>query len=154
MDDTDEVKCNAYCIGGVEYRVYFDINNRNKYSPFLNDQYSINDLIEKFPLFINPSNAWDIISTLEWRLLSESSLNQREIRRKVNSIGHMILKKAFMFFIKELVEKVPDIDYLLAVQLIALGKNYYDIVLETPDYLGFIRTELQPIELHSMLDIS
>lgn len=154
MDDTDDTSRNTYSIGGVEYLIYFDLATRNRHSPFLNDQYSINDLIEKSPFIINPSNAWDIISTLEWKLMSESRLHHREIRRKINRIGPTFLKKAFMLFIKDLVEKVPGIDYLLAVQLIALGKNYYDIVLDTPDYLGFIQTEIQPIELHSMLDIS
>ena len=159
VDSGDEnSSCDAYIVGGLEYRIYFDILGRYRHSKENsyakeNSQYTLSDLIDMSPFQINALNAWGIISRLEWKLLSESTLKPRDVKRKVDRIGQSILKKAFMMYMGVLSERFPGIDPLLAVQLIALGKNYYDIVLESPDYLGFIRTELQPIELHSILDI-
>jgi len=159
VDTGDEnTICDLYCVGGVNYHVYFDLSYRRQQSivngNFKEQQpYSLDDLIDKSPYQINSSNAWEIISRLDWKLLSESMLKHRDVRRKIDRVGASILKKAFMIYTSALVERFPDIDYLVAVQLIALGKNHYDMVLDSPDYLVFIQTELQPIDLHIILDI-
>lgn len=101
-------------------------------------------------------NGWETIKKLRWHLKSEGIITQEILDRNIYEVGRASLQKSFKNIIDYTIKKYPvlsKIENRIFVNLVALGKDVVNSVIDTPELLEFFILEMQPIDLGSNLNL-
>jgi hypothetical protein len=99
------------------------------------------------------NSSWAIIKKLNWTIKSEGEIDADVLGLRIREIGIESLRRSFRSIAEFLLKKYTFFDSIekrIFINLVALGEDVINSVVETPELLEFFILEMQPIDLESI----
>jgi hypothetical protein len=107
------------------------------------------------PTEVNIDDKWKKIEEIGWVPYSTATMDFIATRDRVIEIGREMLNY-HMHNIADMLRKKYPLFHIISrkdlLQLIALGKDIINSIIQTPDLLDYLLTDLQPIDIEFILD--